>query len=100
MAHSRGLLTGPIDASPAVLVKKYDITQQKDLELKLSIQQQELQRCAAPCQWRDCVIQSNMMLVSGDGTIVAAGATRAHDDVWHMLAGSPYCPQYAAVFDE
>ncbi|DBA83083.1 TPA: hypothetical protein ACH3X2_006613 [Trebouxia sp. C0005] len=34
----------PIDASPAVLVKKYDITAQKDLELKLSIQQQELQR--------------------------------------------------------
>ncbi|KAL3147885.1 putative 3',5'-cyclic phosphodiesterase pde-3, variant 2 [Trebouxia sp. C0010 RCD-2024] len=34
----------PIDGFPAVLVKKYDITQQKDLELKLSIQQQELQR--------------------------------------------------------
>ncbi|DBB07279.1 TPA: hypothetical protein ACH3X3_008783 [Trebouxia sp. C0006] len=34
----------PIDASPAVLVKKYDITAQKDLELKLSIQQQKLQR--------------------------------------------------------
>ena len=34
----------PIDGSPAVLVKKYDITQQKDLELKLFIQQQELQR--------------------------------------------------------
>ncbi len=38
------LLQDPIDASPAVLVKKYDITAQKDLELKLSIQQQELQR--------------------------------------------------------
>ena len=38
-------LQDPVDASPAVLVKRYDITQQKDLELKLSIQQQELQRC-------------------------------------------------------
>ncbi len=38
------LLQDPINASPAVLVKKYDITAQKDLELKLSIQQQELQR--------------------------------------------------------
>ena len=40
-------LQDPVDASPAVLVKKYDITQQKELELKLSVQQQELQRCNA-----------------------------------------------------
>ena len=38
-------LQDPIDASPAVLVKRYDITEQKELELKLSVQQQELQRC-------------------------------------------------------
>ena len=44
MVQSCVLLQDPIDSSPAVLVKKYDITAQKDLELKLSIQQQKLQR--------------------------------------------------------
>ena len=37
-------LQDAIDASPAVLVKRYDITEQKELELNLSVQQQELQR--------------------------------------------------------
>ena len=40
------LFQDPVNASPAVLVKKYDITPQKELELKLFIQQQELQRSA------------------------------------------------------
>ena len=34
----------PVDGSPAVLVQRYNITQQKQLELKLSLQQEVLQR--------------------------------------------------------
>ena len=34
-----------MDGSPAVLVKRYNITQQKELEIKLAEQQEALQRC-------------------------------------------------------
>ena len=34
----------PIEMCPAVLVKRYDITQQKELELQLARQQVDLQR--------------------------------------------------------
>ena len=34
----------PIEMRPAVLVKRYDITQQKELELQLARQQVDLQR--------------------------------------------------------
>ena len=36
----------PVDASPAVLVKRYNITQQKHLELQLTAHQDALQRWA------------------------------------------------------
>lgn len=35
-----------MDGSPAVLVQRYNITQQKELELQLSFQQEALQRSA------------------------------------------------------
>ena len=38
------LLQDPMDGSPAVLVQRYNITQQKELELQLSLQQEALQR--------------------------------------------------------
>lgn len=34
----------PVEMCPAVLVKRYDITQQKELELQLARQQVDLQR--------------------------------------------------------
>ncbi|KAA6423770.1 MAG: hypothetical protein FRX49_06341 [Trebouxia sp. A1-2] len=34
----------PVDGSPAVLVKRYNITQQKEIEMQLSAQQEALQR--------------------------------------------------------
>lgn len=34
----------PVDASPAVLVKRYNITEQKYLELQLTAHQDALQR--------------------------------------------------------
>ena len=34
--------------SPAVLVSQYNITQQKELELKLFVSEAALQRCASP----------------------------------------------------
>ncbi|DBB03659.1 hypothetical protein WJX82_000931 [Trebouxia sp. C0006] len=34
----------PVDSSPAVLVKRYNVTQQKELELQLSCQQEALQK--------------------------------------------------------
>ena len=34
----------PVDASPAVLVKRYDITQQKELEIQLAARQGDLLR--------------------------------------------------------
>lgn len=37
-------LQDPVDGSAAVLVKRYNITQQKELELKLAEQQEALQR--------------------------------------------------------
>ncbi|KAL3145886.1 putative 3',5'-cyclic phosphodiesterase pde-3 [Trebouxia sp. C0009 RCD-2024] len=37
-------LQDPVDSSPAVLVKRFNMTQQKELELQLSIQQEVLQR--------------------------------------------------------
>lgn len=36
----------PVDGSPAVLVKRYNITQQKEMEIQLSMQQEVLQRYA------------------------------------------------------
>ena len=36
----------PVSASSAVLVKKYNISQQKELEIQLASQQVALQRCA------------------------------------------------------
>ena len=36
----------PVDGSPAVLVKRYNITQQKEMEIQLSMQQEALQRYA------------------------------------------------------
>lgn len=40
------VMQDPVDSSPAVLVKRYNVTQQKELELQLSDQQEALQRCA------------------------------------------------------
>lgn len=37
----------PVDASPAVLVKRYNITQQKHIELQLTAHQEALQRWVA-----------------------------------------------------
>jgi len=37
-------LQDPVDSSPAVLVKRYNVTQQKELELQLSCQQEALQK--------------------------------------------------------
>ena len=39
----------PVDGSPAVLVQRYNITEQKELELQLSLQQEALQKyvCSA-----------------------------------------------------
>ncbi len=34
----------PVDSSPAVLVKRYNVTKQKELELQLSRQQEVLQK--------------------------------------------------------
>ena len=34
----------PVNGSPAVLVKRYNITQQKETEMQLSMQQEALQR--------------------------------------------------------
>ena len=42
----------PVDGGAAVLVQRYNITQQKQLELQLSLQQEALQRSASnphPC---------------------------------------------------
>ena len=46
----------PVDGGPAVLVQRYNITQQKQLELQLSLQQEALQRSAyhTPCQQLRC----------------------------------------------
>ena len=41
----------PMDGSPAVLVQRYNITQQKELELQLSLQQEALQRSVP---WHRC----------------------------------------------
>ena len=38
------MLQDPVDASPAVLVKRYNITEQKHLELQLTAHQDALQR--------------------------------------------------------
>ena len=38
-------LQDPVDGSPAVLVKRYNITHQKELELQLLNQQEALQQC-------------------------------------------------------
>ena len=35
----------PVTGSPAVLVTQYNVTQQKQLELKLSVSEAALQRC-------------------------------------------------------
>lgn len=37
-------LQDPVDSSPAVLVKRFNVTQQKELEVQLSSQQEVLQR--------------------------------------------------------
>ena len=34
----------PVDSNPAVLVKRFNVTQQKELEVQLSIQKEVLQR--------------------------------------------------------
>ncbi len=44
----------PVDGLPAVLVQRYNITQQKQLELQLSLQQEALQRSAALCMYLSC----------------------------------------------
>ncbi len=36
----------PVTATPAVLVKQYNITQHKELEAQLSLRHGDLQRCA------------------------------------------------------
>ncbi len=38
------MLQDPVDKKPAVLVQRYNITQQKQLELQLHLQQEALQR--------------------------------------------------------
>lgn len=43
-SHAVTWVQDPVDGSPAVLVKRYNITQQKELELKLAEQQEALQR--------------------------------------------------------
>ena len=40
------MLQDPVDKKPAVLVQRYNITQQKQLELQLHLQQEALQRLA------------------------------------------------------
>ena len=40
------MVQDPVDKRPAVLVQRYNITQQKQLELQLSLQQEALQRSA------------------------------------------------------
>ena len=37
----------PVSLCPSALVKRYNISQQKELELQLAVQQDILQRCAA-----------------------------------------------------
>ena len=41
-----GFVQDPVDAAPAVLVKRYNITQHKELEHKLSIREEDLLRFA------------------------------------------------------
>ena len=43
-SHAVTWVQDPVDGSPAVLVKRYNITQQKELEIKLAEQQEALQR--------------------------------------------------------
>ena len=42
--HNKCCLQDPINSSPAVLVKRFNVTQQKELEAQLSIQKDVLQR--------------------------------------------------------
>lgn len=49
----------PVDGSPAVLVKRYNITQQKETEMQLSAQQEALQRCA--CMRACCLLHHRSM---------------------------------------
>ena len=44
MSLSDPYLQDPVDGSPAVLVRRYNITQQKELEIQLLNQQEALQR--------------------------------------------------------
>ena len=43
-SHQECLMQDPVDRSPAVLVKRYNVTEQKELELQLSDQQEALQK--------------------------------------------------------
>ena len=47
-------LQDPVDGSPAVLVKRYNITHQKELEIQLLNQQEALQRCVALLEFGPC----------------------------------------------
>ena len=47
----------PVDDSPAVLVQRYNITEQKHLELQLTAHQDALQRSARPSLHVSHVIQ-------------------------------------------
>lgn len=42
------MVQDPVDASPAVLTKRYNITQQKHVELQLTAHQEALQRWVTP----------------------------------------------------
>jgi len=52
------MLQDPVDKKPAVLVQRYNITQQKQLELQLNLQQEALQRSALPTMLAPTLLQS------------------------------------------
>ena len=45
-SHAEANMQDPVTATPAVLVKQYNITQHKELEAQLSLRHGDLQRCA------------------------------------------------------
>lgn len=51
----------PVDGSAAVLVQRYNITEQKELELQLFLQQEALQRYDSCCKTGFC--SSSLLMV-------------------------------------
>ena len=76
------MVQDPVTSGPAVLVKRYNITQQKQIEIQLEAQQELLQRYTLPVWTPDALLHDQYQLYG----LLITTSERCKQKVCHKLS--------------